>query len=144
MRTFYLFEIKQNILKNYKYHYGELYSILESIYNRSNEDIVLCYEVFNAIVNPINKNEINNYIKKKNLGEQNYICYNYTHSINDYYLDEYTKMYINNSHIKIDTNKNAPSFFSDIRKIKNIFVCDFDNHDYFLLEKALYKSCINI
>ena len=86
MRTFYLFEIKQNILKNYKYHYGELYSILESIYNRSNEDIVLCYDVFNAIVNPINKNEINNYIKKKNLGEQNYICYNYTHSINDYYL----------------------------------------------------------
>ena len=49
MRTFYLFEIKQNILKNYKYHYGELYSILESIYNRSNEDIVLLSALLTSI-----------------------------------------------------------------------------------------------
>ena len=84
----------------------------------------------------------NDYIKKNNLGKENYICYNYTHTINDFYFNESTKMIINNSHIKIKTNKNVPSFFYNIRNFKNIFVCDFNNHDYFLLEDTIYSSCI--
>ena len=138
MRTFYLFEVKSNILKNYKYNYEELYSMLETVYNKENDDIVICYNIFKSLVNPIKKDEQNNYIKKRNLGDENYICYNYTHSINDYYYNETTKMIINNSHIKIDTNKNVPSFFKELRNYKNIFVCDFDNHDYFVLEQVLY------
>ena len=144
MRTFYLFEVKPNIIRNYKYNYDELYSILENIQRNFNEDIIVCYNIFKSIVNPINKEELNNYIKKRNIGSENYICYNDTHSINDYYNDETTKMIINNSHIKINTNKNLPTFFNDIRQIKNIFVCDFEHHDYFLLEEALYTSCITV
>ncbi len=60
--------------------------------------------------------------------------------MNDFYNNESTKMIINNSHIRIKSNKNIPSFFYDIRKLKNIFVCDFNNHDYFLLEETLYSS----
>ena len=132
MRTFYLFEIKKDILKRYKNNYDSLYSILESIYH--NKDVILCYEIFNTIVNPLYRDKISNDIKKKNLCDENYICYNYTHSINNYYLDEYTKMTINNTYIKINSNKNNPSFLNDISNKKNIFVCDFDHHDYFLLD----------
>jgi hypothetical protein len=139
MRTFYLFEIKDDILKRFKHSYEELYSILESIYLGRNDDVDICYDIFKCIVNPINKNEISNYIKKRNIGHENYICYNYMHSINDYYLDESTKLNIYNSHIKIDTNKNNPSFFKDIKNIKNIFVCDFDNRDYFVLDDVIYS-----
>ena len=140
MRTFYLFEIKKNILKNFKNNYSELYEMLESIHYLKTEDIVLGYSIYNNIVNPINKDEYNEYIKKNNIKNECYICYNYTHTINDFFCDESTKMIINNSFIKIKSNKNIPSFFYNIRNFKNIFVCDFSNNDYFLLEEAVYTS----
>lgn len=142
MRTFYLFDVKENILKNYRNNYEELYSLLESIHYLKTEDIILGFNIYQRIVNPMKKEEYNDYIKKNNLGKENYICYNYTHTINDFYFNESTKMIINNSHIKIKTNKNIPSFFYNIRNFKNIFVCDFNNHDYFLLEDTIYSSCI--
>ena len=142
MRTFYLFDVKENILKNYRNNYEELYSLLESIHYLKTEDISLGFNIYQRIVNPMKKEEYNDYIKKNNLGKENYICYNYTHTINDFYFNESTKMIINNSHIKIKTNKNVPSFFYNIRNFKNIFVCDFNNHDYFLLEDTIYSSCI--
>ena len=101
MRTFYLFEIKENILKNYKNNYEELYGLLENIHYLKTEDIVLGYSLFNSIVTPIRKDDYNEYIKRKNLDNESYICYNYTHTINDFYSNESTKMIINNSHIKI-------------------------------------------
>lgn len=142
MRTFYLFDVKENILKNYRNNYEELYSLLESIHYLKTEDIILGFNIYQRIVNPMKKEEYNDYIKKNNLGKENYICYNYTHTINDFYFNESTKMIINNSHIKIKTNKNVPSFFYNIRNFKNIFVCDFNNRDYFLLEDTIYSSCI--
>jgi hypothetical protein len=142
MRTFYLFDVKENILKNYRNNYEELYGLLESIHYLKTEDIILGFNIYQRIVNPMKKEEYNDYIKKNNLGKENYICYNYTHTINDFYFNESTKMIINNSHIKIKTNKNVPSFFYNIRNFKNIFVCDFNNHDYFLLEDTIYSSCI--
>ena len=142
MRTFYLFDVKENILKNYRNNYEELYSLLESIHYLKTEDIILGFNIYQRIVNPMKKEEYNDYIKKNNLGKENYICYYYTHTINDFYFNESTKMIINNSHIKIKTNKNVPSFFYNIRNFKNIFVCDFNNHDYFLLEDTIYSSCI--
>ena len=143
MRTFYLFDVKENILKNYRNNHEELYSLLESIHYLKTEDIILGFNIYQRIVNPMKKEEYNDYIKKNNLGKENYICYNYTHTINDFYFNESTKMIINNSHIKIKTNKNVPSFFYNIRNFKNIFVCDFNNHDYFLLEDTIYSSCIS-
>ena len=89
----------------------------------------------------MDKENVNDYVKKMNLSKESYICYNYTHTINDFYFDETTKMVINNSHIKIKTNKNVPSFFFNIKAFNNIFVCDFINHDYFLLEDSIC-SCI--
>ncbi len=143
MRTFYLFDIKENVLKNYRNNYEELYGLLESIHYLKTEDIILGFNIYQKLVNPMKKEEYNDYIKKNNLGKENYICYNYTHTINDFYFNESTKMIINNSHIKIKTNKNVPSFFYNIRNFKNIFVCDFNNHDYFLLEDTIYSSCIS-
>ena len=141
MRTFYLFQIKDGVLKNYKNNYEELFTLLESIHDLETEDIVLGFNIFDKIVTPMDKENVNDYVKKMNLSKESYICYNYTHTINDFYFDETTKMVINNSHIKIKTNKNVPSFFFNIKASNNIFVCDFINHDYFLLEDSIC-SCI--
>ena len=142
MRVFYLFELKDKVLKNYKNNYEELYNLLESVHYLKTEDIVLGYSIFNSLVYKIDKEFYNNQIKHTNISNECYICYNYTHTINDYYNDESTKMIINNSYIRIKTNKNIPSFFYDLRKYRNIFVCDFNNHDYFLLEQTVYTSCV--
>ena len=111
MRKYYLFEIKDNILKNYKNNYEELYELLEKIHYLKSEDIILGFNIFNSLVVPINKNKYNDYIRENNIENDNYICYNYTHTINDFFYNESTKMIINNSHIKIKSNKNIPSFF---------------------------------
>ena len=140
MRTFYLFEIKDNVLKNYKNSYEELYNLLENVHYLKTDDIVLGYKIFSSIVDSIDKDFYNEEIKHNNINNECYICYNYTHTINDFYNNESTKMIINNSYIKIKSNKNIPSFFYDIRKYKNIFVCDFNNCDYFLLNETVYSS----
>lgn len=138
MRIFYIFDIKDNIIKNFKNNYEELYNLLESIHYLKSEDIILGYNIFNNLVNPIKKDNFNNYIKKNNLNSEKYICYNYTHTINDFYSNESSKMIINNSHIKIKTNKNIPSFFYNLRNFNNLFVCDFNHHDFFLLSETIY------
>lgn len=138
MRIFYLFQLKKDVLKSFKNKESELYKLLESIHYLKTEDIVLGYKIYNSIVLSIDKDDYNNYIKSKNSNKDTYICYNYTHTINDFYYNESTKMIINNSFIKIKTNINIPSFFYDLRTFKNIFVCDFDNNDYFLLSETVY------
>ena len=138
MRIFYIFEIKNNIFKNFKNNYEGLYELLESIHYLKNDDIVLGYSIFDSLVTKIDKDKYNSYIKKNNLGSEKYICYNYSHTINDFYSDESTKMIINNSHIKIKSNKNIPSFFYDLRSFNNLFVCDFHHNDYFLLSQTIY------
>lgn len=86
MRTFYLFQIKEGVLKNYKNNYEELYNLLESIHYLKTEDIVLGFNIFDKIVSPMDKENVNDYIRKKNLDKESYICYNYTHTINDFIL----------------------------------------------------------
>lgn len=139
MRIFYLFQIKKDILKKYKYKEAQLYRLLQNIHYLKTEDIVLGYKIYDSIVNSIDKNDFNNYIKSKNENKDTYMFYNYTHTINDFYFNESTKLIINNSFLKIKTNTNIPSFFYDLRVFENIFVCDFNNNDYFLLNETVYS-----
>ena len=144
MRTYYLFEVKEGVLRNYKNNYEELYGLLESINSLKTEDIVLGYNLFDRLVTPLKKGELNDYIRDNYINNENYICFDSTHTINDFYYNETTKMIINNSHIKIKTNKNTPSFFFDIRKFPNMFVCDFENRDFFLLKETINTSVVSV
>ena len=74
MRTFYLFEVKDNIIRNYRNNYEELYTMLENIHHLKTEDIVLGYNIFNSLVVPLKKEEYNQYIKENNIENENYIC----------------------------------------------------------------------
>ena len=63
MRTFYLFQIKDGVLKNYKNNYEELYNLLESIHYLKTEDIVLGFNIFDKIVSPMDKENVNDYMR---------------------------------------------------------------------------------
>jgi len=107
--------------------------MLESIMKENAHDMVLSYKLFEQIALSFNKNKLNAYFK-----------FNYETNPNYYYKDnihvimnnnEYTKLVITNSNIKIKTNINFPIFLKSIYEYKeNIFICDFVNKDYFWLE----------
>ena len=144
MRTYYLFELNDYILKNFKYEYDKLYDILESIHYLKLEDAPIAYDIYYSLITKIDRDFYNKIIKKNNISNESYICYDYTHTINDYFDKENSKLIINKSFMKIKTNKNMPTFFYDISSIKNIFVCDFKSRDYFLIKDIIYTSCFNI
>lgn len=140
MRIFYLFEVKDDVLKKYKNNYEELFLMLGKIKNLREENLSYAYEIYDSLINLLDRDEFNLFIRHFNISNENYICYNYTHTINDFYNDEITKLKIYNSFIKINTNKNNPIFFNDLCKIRNIFVCDFDNYDYFILNQDILSN----
>lgn len=140
MRTFYIFNINNYFTYMYQNKPYRIYKTLEEIYNANKHDIVLSYKLFEQIALPFNKNKLNEYIKY--IYKDNHEYYNNasTHIICN--NSEYTKLVINNSNLKIKTNINCPIFLNVINNYNNnIFICDFNNKDYFWLHKLMKKDC---
>ena len=141
MRTFYIFNINNYFTYVYQNKRYRIYKILEEMFNANKQDIVLSYKLFEQVALSFNKNKINSYIKY--LYNDNLHYYN---KVNTHIIcnnNEYTKLTINNSNIKIKTNINCPSFLDSIIDYSNnIFVCDFNNKDYFWLDKVSVKTLV--
>ena len=63
-----------------------------------------------------------------------YSKYRFDHSYINKYRDEKSYLYVKNSYMRLDTNMEYPEFFKFLKKNHNLFVCDFDNKDYFWIE----------
>ena len=136
MRTYYIFNINNYFTYMYKNKPYRIYKILEEMYNVKKSDIVLSYKLFEQIAYSFNKNKLNEYVKY--LFKNNTSYYNRLNSHIICNNQEYTKLTINNSNIKIKSNINYPSFLDIlINYSDNIFVCDFINNDYFWLNKVV-------
>lgn len=135
MRTFYLFKIKptySNLTKDNPYN---LYKAIEGIYHLKQEELLTAYNFFNQIRDNFNKEYLDNNIFEYYKNKYTYTKVNNTHIINDYYSDEKSRLIINKTYLVIKTSLEYSSFLKAITKKKNIFVCDFDNIDYFWLEE---------
>lgn len=139
MRIYYIFLIKDEVYKLSKDKPNNLYKLLESIYLLNNDDIVYAFKMFDKLCKTINKRNINKIIKDNNSDKLTYTNFNNTHMINDFYLNETSKIIINNSHIKLKTNSPYPTFFKDLQNIPNLFICDFINNDYFFLKNKIFS-----
>lgn len=135
MRTFYLFKIKKNYSTLTKENPYNLYKAIEGIYNLKQEELITGYDFFNQIRDTFNKEYLDNNIFEYYKNRYTYTKVNNTHIINDYYSDEKSKLIVNNSYLLIKSTKQLPTFLKAITKKDNIFVCDFDNIDYFWLEE---------
>lgn len=102
--------------------------MFEGIYNSDKRNIKSSYHLYKKLISPINKNVISGKIYKRNYTNENYDKVLDRHYIKD--NDEESTLYLYDSFIKIETNKNVPSFISAL-KDDDIFVCDFENKDYF-------------
>lgn len=140
-----MFFINDEIFKQTKNNQYSLFKLLEKIYFMESNDIYLGVKLFEKLANSINKENMNRLIKSIHKDNMNYMNYNYTHIINDFYSNENTKLMINNIFLKIKTTLSFPTFFKDIKNYKNVFICDFINLDYFylkdifLIEKQINK-----
>ena len=140
MRVYYLFKINDSFSNLYLNRTYYLYKMLEQISKSSKNDFIISYRLFEQMANPFNKNKINAMIYKK---YENNLYYQKT--LNKHTLDnmfEKTKLTVYNTYIKIRTNKNITEFFNVLQNEENIFVCDFNNKDYFWLDKVLTKTLV--
>ncbi len=135
MRTFYLFKIKKNYSILTKDNPYNLYKAIESIYNLKPEELNTGYDFFKQIRDTFNKENIDNNIYEYYKNRYSYTKIKNTHIINDYYSDEKSKLIVNPSYLLIKSTKDLPTFLKAITRKDNIFVCDFDNIDYFWLEE---------
>jgi hypothetical protein len=144
MRIYYIFYVKEEIYDVTKNNPLRLYEALEKVHVMSNSNLPLSIKTYEKLVNPIDKKNIDLLIKNINEDNMNYMCFNNTHVINDFYTSENTKLILNNTYMKLKSNATFPSFLKDIRKIPNLFVCDLVNMDYFYLNEISSKSCVTV
>lgn len=123
----------------YYKHCHSLYKILESIYYEREYDKLSGYRLYKQVIDPVNKMLCNGYITKNHRLSYEYGYDNHAHYIRK--KEEHTKMIISNIYIKVISDVNFPTFFNDIYFYeKNAFICDFDNNDYFWLDKVMQKD----
>ena len=140
MRVYYLFKINDSFSKLYYNKTYYLYKMLEQISKSSQNDFIISYRLFSQMATAYNKVEINSDIYKAFEYNDKYMKTLNKHILNDGV--EKTKLTVYNTYIKIRTNQNLTSFFKVLNKEKNIFVCDFNNKDYFWLSKVSSKSLV--
>ena len=133
MRTYYIFKINKYFAYIYKRFPFKMYKIFEEIYYSKDYDSIKTYHVLEEIANPFNKIMLNEYIYFEYK-----LKYGYKRKDNLHYLNttEKSVLRINNYNIKIETEGNYSEFFNEISNYNNnLFVCDFENMDYFWLSK---------
>lgn len=143
MRVYYVFIVNDYFASFYNLKPSSLYRIFEQIYNLNNNDIILGYRIFEQIAVPFNKLNVNEYIYNRHSGELSYSRNVNQHIIKNLYFDEISKLTVYNSHLKIKSNINYPTFIDTLRAFEhNIFVCDFINKDYFWLDKVTKEALV--
>lgn len=140
MRVYYLFKINDSFSKLYYNKTYYLYKMLEQISLSSKNDFIISYRLFEQMALAFNKTDVNSKIYRKYAFDNNY-----KKTLNKHILDdgiENTKLTVYNTYIKVKTNKNISAFFKILSNEDNIFVCDFNNKDYFWLDKVSRKTLV--
>ena len=133
MRTYYIFNVNKYFAYMYKRNPFKMYKLFEEIYNMKDYDKSKTYRTFEQIAIPFNKVMLNEYIYYEYKLKYGYQRRDNIHTLN---TDERTILRVNNYNMKIETDSNYPDFFTYLNKgNNNLFVCDFENKDYFWLSK---------
>ena len=142
MRTYYAFLIKDSLVDFYLKRPYSLYRILEQIYKLKNNDIVLGYRLLEQVTNHFGC-DADKFLYKRHYNELEYSKIDNKHIIKNLYSEEVTFLKVFYTHIKMKTNNNYSSFFETMKEYnKNIFICDFENEDFFWLNKINFETLV--
>ena len=134
MKVYFIFDIKKEFKNLYKGNERVLYNILKQIYHLEKNEVEYGYNLFNQLINKINKNDLDRKIFIKYHQDIPYSKRNQTHYINNLYKDEISRLTIKKSYIKLELEQNTSTFLDILPDFSlNYFACDFTNHNYFFL-----------
>ena len=140
MKFYFIFDIKKEFKNLYKGNERVLYNILKQIYYLEKNEVEYGYNLFNQLINKINKNDLDRKIFIKYHQDIPYSKRNQTHYINNLYKDEISRLTIKSSYMRLEVENNSKAFFEILSNFsENYFVCDFKNHDYFFLTSTSPK-----
>ena len=127
MKKYYLFIIKKDYINLYKNKSYILYKILENLYRTY--DFSYGINIYNQLCNKISVKLLNGYIKDRLRHKKINNIIKLTHTKEKTYIE------IKYPCIIIYTNTKKSNIFKIFNIYnRNIFVCDFDNKDYFWLK----------
>ncbi len=135
MRTFYIFKIKEEYAQLTKNNPYTLFRMLKYIYNLDKKEINQGADIFYKLVENINTKILDKKIFQKYQENYFYMKFKNKHQVNNIYQKEESKLMIRNHYLLLESTIVKPSFLDDLYSIPNLFLCDFENLDYFWLEK---------
>lgn len=133
MRTFYIFNINDDIAYLMRNDQYPLFMSLNKIKNMKKSDLSLGVNIYEQIASPLDKSTISKKLYDYYRESDFYSIYQNNHSYINKYRDEKSFLYVKNTYLKLISNKENPEFFKCLKKNKKLFICDFDNKDYFYL-----------
>ena len=133
MRTYFIFKIKKHYANLTKERPYQIYKTIEDMYYLPEKELLGPKNLFIQMYEKFNTEKLNDIIYNSYKDLYSYTKYHNTHKIIYYYNNEKTRMIINSSYIVIKSTKETPTFFKNLNKRNNLFVCDFINKDYFWL-----------
>ena len=111
-----------------------LFKSFESIYNSGRDDLYVASTLYEQLACKFNRNNINQKLKIAYKDNDYYIYRNNHHAYHNKYRGEDCDLEIKNSYIICNANTSKMEI---LKKLKgyNLFVCDFENKDYFWLDE---------
>lgn len=110
---------------------------MEDIHSFDTSDVSVAYDLFMQIVSPFDKSRINNLIFNECKGNDFYSKFHNIHRIQNKYIPEDSCLIVNKAFLLLESNILKPSFLTELNSMKNLFVCDFKNKDYFWLNELV-------
>ncbi len=143
MKVYYIFRLKKEFINLYKDNPSVLFNILKSIYFLDKTEVDYGYNLFNQLISPYKKNELDKNLYVKLHKEIPYSKRKDTHCINNLYKDEISRLVVNNFYLKLEVEQENSSFFEILnQELDNLFVCSFKNIDFFFLSEYLRKKLV--
>lgn len=135
MRTFYIFSIDKNVINLTKDDSYQLFNTFRKIKNLNNSDLSLGVNLYEQVAVPIAKDKYNRSLYKFYDQSDFYYKVKDNHTYINKYRNEESYLKVRNAFLKVESNLSNPDFFKYLKKFHNLFVCDFDNCDYFWTDR---------
>ncbi|MBR1414207.1 MAG: sporulation inhibitor of replication protein SirA [Bacilli bacterium] len=135
MRNFYMFNISDEIAILTKNNPYNLFKVFENIYYLDKDEYNTAMDVLEQITLPMEKEVIKDNILAKYKDNDFYSVVNNKHTFNNLYLAEVTNLYVKSTYLLLKSSAIRPVFFKELQDISNLFICDFENKDYFWLKE---------
>lgn len=133
MKTLYVFKIKKEFKSLVKGREFNLYEVINSINYINKKDIVYAYNLLLTINVPLNKFQINKMIYNNLKKLDGYTLFKNRHKYINYFTKEESELVVKYNYMLLISNKENNLFLKEIKKITDLFICDFDVADYYFV-----------